>query len=151
TNKYEIADRDFEAIKRSLLFRLTNMGHPVIVIQEGNYRNRAELLMKHRHEGVDLEVAEARDTLRNMHRVWQRPVALRRWSTTSRGCCPMTATSSRKRTCRRPGPSPLRCGVASLYADLIPWNARTAARRRRRFPGSRRPLWDFAGDEALDR
>jgi stage V sporulation protein R len=52
------------------------MGHPVIVIQDGNFRNRAELLLKHRHEGVDLEVAEARDTLKNMHRVWQRPVNL---------------------------------------------------------------------------
>jgi stage V sporulation protein R len=76
TNKYEIADRDFEAIKRSLLFRLTNMGHPVIVIGDGNFRNRAELLLRHRHEGVDLEVSEARDTLRNLHRVWQRPVTL---------------------------------------------------------------------------
>src|SRR5947207_846610 len=76
TNRYEIADRDFEAVKRSLLFRLTNMGHPVIVIQEGNFRNRAELLLKHKHEGVDLEVSEARDTLQNMYRVWQRPVSL---------------------------------------------------------------------------
>jgi stage V sporulation protein R len=76
TNRYEIADRDFEAIKRSLLFRLTNMGHPVIVIQDGNFRNRAELLLRHRHEGVDLEVSEARDTLQNMYRVWQRPVSL---------------------------------------------------------------------------
>ena len=76
SNRYEIADRDFEAIKRNLLFRLTNMGHPVIVIQEGNFRNRAEMLLKHRHEGVDLDVEEARDTLRNLHRVWHRPVNL---------------------------------------------------------------------------
>jgi stage V sporulation protein R len=76
TNQYEIADRDFDAIKQSLLFRLTNMGHPTIVIQEGNFRNRAELLLKHRHEGADLEMAEAHDTLRNLHRVWQRPVSL---------------------------------------------------------------------------
>ncbi|HYF01082.1 MAG TPA: SpoVR family protein, partial [Planctomycetota bacterium] len=76
SNRYEISDRDFEAIKRSLLFRLTNMGHPIIVVQDGNFRNRAELLLKHRHEGVDLEVAEARDTLSNLHRVWQRPINL---------------------------------------------------------------------------
>jgi stage V sporulation protein R len=75
-NRYEIADRDFEAIKQSLLFRLTNMGHPIIAIVDGNFRNRAEMLLKHRHEGVDLDVEEARDTLRNLHRVWQRPVSL---------------------------------------------------------------------------
>jgi stage V sporulation protein R len=76
-DRYEIADRDFEAIKRSLLFRLTNMGHPIIVVEDGNFRNRAELLLRHRHEGQDLEVSEARDTLENLHRLWQRPVHLR--------------------------------------------------------------------------
>jgi stage V sporulation protein R len=75
-NRYEIADRDFDAIKQSLLFRLTNMNHPSIVIKEGNFRNRAELLLKHYHDGMDLEVSEARDTLRNLHRIWQRPVNL---------------------------------------------------------------------------
>jgi stage V sporulation protein R len=75
-NRYEIADRDFESIKQSLLFRLTNMGHPIIVVVDGNFRNRAEMLLKHRHEGVDLDVEEGRDTLRNLHRLWQRPVSL---------------------------------------------------------------------------
>lgn len=76
TNQYEISDRDFEAVKQSLLFRLTNMGRPSIVIQDGNFHNRAELLLRHRHEGADLELEEAHDTLRNLHRVWQRPVSL---------------------------------------------------------------------------
>ncbi len=76
SNRYEIADRDVEAVKRNLLFRLTNMGNPITVVQDGNFRNRAELLLKHRHEGVDLDLDEARDTLRNLHRLWQRPVNL---------------------------------------------------------------------------
>jgi len=76
TNQYEIADREFEAIKRSLLFRLTNMGHPIITVVDGNYRNRAELLLRHHHEGVDLDREEAFDTLRNLFRLWQRPVNL---------------------------------------------------------------------------
>jgi stage V sporulation protein R len=76
TNRYEIADRDFDAVKRQLLFRLTHMGHPILVVEDGNFRNRAELLLRHRHEGVDLDVEEARDTLRNLHRLWQRPVNL---------------------------------------------------------------------------
>jgi stage V sporulation protein R len=76
SNRYEIADRDFDAIKQSLLFRLTNMGHPIITVVDGNFRNRAEMLLKHRHEEMDLDMEEARDTLRNLHRVWQRPVNL---------------------------------------------------------------------------
>jgi stage V sporulation protein R len=76
TNRYEIADRDFEAVKRNLLFRLTNMGHPAVAVVDGNFRNRAELLLRHRHEGVDLDLREARDTLENLQRLWQRPVNL---------------------------------------------------------------------------
>ena len=76
TNQYEISDRDFEAIKKHLLFRLTNMGHPIIAVVDGNFRNRSELLLKHSHEGMDLDLEEGRDTLRNLQRVWKRPVNL---------------------------------------------------------------------------
>jgi stage V sporulation protein R len=76
TNQYEINTREFDQIKRTLLFRLTNMGSPVIRVVDANYKNRAELLLKHDHEGFDLEVAEARDTLVNLQAIWQRPVHL---------------------------------------------------------------------------
>ena len=52
------------------------MGHPIIAVTDGNYRNRAELLLKHHHEGMDLDREEALDTLKNLYRVWQRPVNL---------------------------------------------------------------------------
>jgi stage V sporulation protein R len=76
TNRHEISDRDFAAVKRGLLFRLTNMGNPIIQVVDGNFRNRAELLLSHVHEGGDLDLEEGRDTLRNLFRVWQRPVNL---------------------------------------------------------------------------
>lgn len=43
---------------------------------DGNYRNRSELLLKQQHEGLDLDIEEAKDTLKNIYAVWQRPVAL---------------------------------------------------------------------------
>ena len=76
SNRYEINDRDFETIKRTLLFRLTNMGHPVLQVVDGNFRNRTELLLKHSHEGADLDLEEARDALKNLQRIWRRPVNL---------------------------------------------------------------------------
>ena len=76
SNRYEISDRDFQAVKQQLLFRLTNMGRPIITLVEGNFRNRAELLLRHRHEGVDIDLEESRDALKNLHRLWQRPVNL---------------------------------------------------------------------------
>ena len=73
---YEIASREFKAIKEKLLFQLTNFGQPFIYVEDGNYNNRGELYLSHRHEGVDLKQDYARDTLRNIQRIWTRPVYL---------------------------------------------------------------------------
>jgi stage V sporulation protein R len=76
TREYVIDSRDFEAIKRQLLFSLTNMGQPVVVVQDANYGNRGELLLRHQHEGVDLKLDWALDILQNIYQVWSRPVHL---------------------------------------------------------------------------
>jgi stage V sporulation protein R len=75
-NFYEISDREFKAIKQKLLFMLTNWGQPFIYVEESNYRNRGELYLRHRHEGIDLKLDEARDTLKNLSAIWTRPVHL---------------------------------------------------------------------------
>lgn len=74
TNQYEIADRDFKKIKEKLLFGLTNMGQPFISVQDGNYLNKGELLLYHKHMGVDLDYRYARETLKNLSEIWRRPV-----------------------------------------------------------------------------
>lgn len=71
---YEIASREYKQIKEKLLFRMTNFGQPFIYVEDGNYNNRGELYLRHRHEGVDLKLDYARDTLHNIQRIWQRPV-----------------------------------------------------------------------------
>ena len=76
TGMYEIADRSFDEIKKKLLFSLTNMGQPFISVTNGNYRNRGELYLTHQHEKNDLDLRAALDTLRNIQRIWGRPVIL---------------------------------------------------------------------------
>lgn len=76
TDLYEIASREFAEIKKKLLYRLTNFGQPFIYVAEGNYGNRGDLYLQHRHEGVDLRLDFARDTLKNIHHIWKRPVFL---------------------------------------------------------------------------
>jgi stage V sporulation protein R len=76
TGLYQISSRSFKEIKQKLLFHLTNRGLPFIEVADGNYRNKGELLLRHRYEGVPLRMDYARDTLRNVHRIWQRPVNL---------------------------------------------------------------------------
>ena len=74
TNQYEISGREFEEIKRRLLFQLTNFGQPIIEVVDGNYENRGELYLVHRYEGVDLDIPYAQGTLRNLYQLWKRPV-----------------------------------------------------------------------------
>ncbi len=74
TNYYEIASREFPKIKRRLLDGLTNHGRPFIFVRDGNYRNRGELYLWHRYEGIELRMDYAQDTLVNLQKLWGRPV-----------------------------------------------------------------------------
>jgi len=76
SGRLEIETREFEKIKTKLLTQLTNFGQPFIYVVDANYLNRGELLLGHRHEGVDLRLDYARDTLRNLERIWRRPTSI---------------------------------------------------------------------------
>ena len=45
-------------------------------MEDANYENRGELLLRHRHEGDDLQIDHARATLNALVRIWRRPVNL---------------------------------------------------------------------------
>jgi len=72
--RYEIESREFEQIKERLLFQLTNHGRPFLAVEDANYRNRRELLLRHRYFGVELKLDYARDVLANLWKLWTRPV-----------------------------------------------------------------------------
>jgi stage V sporulation protein R len=76
TNEYEIASREFKAIKEKLLFSLSNFGQPYVYLEDANYKNRGELFLVHRYEGVPLKLDIAKDTLGNLVKIWGRPVNL---------------------------------------------------------------------------
>lgn len=76
TGQLRILSRDPQRIKQTLLYQLTNMGQPFIFVCDGNYRNAGELFLAHKHNGLDLEIKYAVETLRNIHKVWGRPVHL---------------------------------------------------------------------------
>jgi stage V sporulation protein R len=77
SGRYEISSRDFQQVKEQMLASLTNMGQPVISVVDSNYANRAELLLEHRHQGMDLDLNYAKETLKNVCKIWSRPVNLR--------------------------------------------------------------------------
>lgn len=74
--RFEISTRNFKDVKEKLLSQLTNFGQPYIQVLDGNFENRAELLLYHRHEGIDLNLDYARSVLENLHVLWKRPVQL---------------------------------------------------------------------------
>jgi stage V sporulation protein R len=57
-----------------MLFMLTNHGDPYIYVVDGNYVNRGELYLAHKHIGMDLDLKYAAECLRNLHILWRRPV-----------------------------------------------------------------------------
>jgi stage V sporulation protein R len=76
TGNYEIDSREFQKVKQKILFQLTNFGEPFIQVEDANHDNRGELLLRHKHEGVDLHEENARATLSALERIWRRPVTL---------------------------------------------------------------------------
>ena len=62
-DRFEIESREFKEVKEKLLFQLTNFGNPFIYVEDANYENRGELLLRHEHRGVDLRPDYARETL----------------------------------------------------------------------------------------
>ncbi|HUQ69346.1 MAG TPA: SpoVR family protein, partial [Planctomycetaceae bacterium] len=73
---WEIASREFPAIKQQLLTSLTNHGRPFIYVFDANYRNRGELYLQHQYQGIELKPDYTKDTLANLQKLWARPVHL---------------------------------------------------------------------------
>jgi stage V sporulation protein R len=72
--RYEIESREFRSVKEKMLFQLTNGGNPFIYVEDANFDNRGELLLRHDHQGLDLRQDYAKEVMRSLHRVWKRPV-----------------------------------------------------------------------------
>ena len=75
--QYEIATREFKKVKEKLLSQLTNLGSPFLYVDDSNFENRGELLLTHKHRGVDLRNDYAQAAMTALVRVWKRPVCLR--------------------------------------------------------------------------
>ena len=71
-----ISTREFQEVKKTLLRDLTNLGNPIVEVEDANHRNRGELLLRHRWDGLDLKVDWSRETMEALHRIWKRPVHL---------------------------------------------------------------------------
>jgi stage V sporulation protein R len=73
---WTITEKKWERVRNQLVGNMTNFGFPYIEVTDADYDGNRELYLKHRHEGVDLEVKYARKTLEYVHKLWGREVHL---------------------------------------------------------------------------
>ncbi len=76
TGQFELDTSDFEAQKKKLLFQLTNSGQPIIKVMDKNFENGGGVLLKHFHEGVDMQPDYMSATLENIQKIWKAPIHL---------------------------------------------------------------------------
>jgi len=74
--EHRVASTDPADVKRKLLLQFTNLGKPTITVEDGNYRNRNELLLGHHFNGVSLDLEQAERVLERAFELWGRPVNL---------------------------------------------------------------------------
>jgi len=74
---YRVTSTDYEDVKKKLMLSFTNFGKPTVVVEDGNYNNRNELLLAHQYNGVMLDLKQARDVLERVFELWGRPVNLK--------------------------------------------------------------------------
>jgi stage V sporulation protein R len=82
TGRTEVLDRDWMEVKEKLLQSLAWGGLPQIELVDDDFEGREELHLVHHHDGRDLDLRAAGDTLRQVALLWGRPAHL---STTEEG------------------------------------------------------------------
>ncbi|HED52758.1 MAG TPA: SpoVR family protein [Phycisphaerales bacterium] len=76
TGERKIISRDFDRVKQTLLYRMTNMGQPMMYVVDANYLNRGELYLANKWNGLEVDAARSLPVLQNLCRLWGRPVHL---------------------------------------------------------------------------
>ncbi len=77
SGRTEVTDRDWRKVKERLLLDLSWGGMPQIELIDVDVEGQGELLLEHRHDGRDLQLAQAGETLKRLAAVWRGPVHLR--------------------------------------------------------------------------
>ncbi|MBW3622557.1 MAG: SpoVR family protein [Armatimonadetes bacterium] len=75
-DQWIIVEKDWEKVRDALVGQMTNMGFPVIMVEESDYRRNSELYLRHAYEGKELDLNYARHTLKYVQILWGRPVHL---------------------------------------------------------------------------
>ncbi len=74
--RYVISDRDWRRIKSLMVSHLTTFGTPLIMVEDGDYKGKRELYLKHAYEGMELDQEYREKTVGHIFYLWDRPIHL---------------------------------------------------------------------------
>ncbi|MCL5058050.1 MAG: SpoVR family protein [Actinobacteria bacterium] len=75
-SEWKITDKEWEAVRDSIVDGMTYCGYPYIVVEDGDFNRRGELYLRHQFEGVELDVFYLERTLPHVFKLWGRPAHL---------------------------------------------------------------------------
>jgi stage V sporulation protein R len=76
TGRTEVLDRGWEQVKEKLLQELAWGGLPQIELEDDDFEGRGELCLRHHHDGRDLQLAHAGETIKSLAQLWGKSVHL---------------------------------------------------------------------------
>jgi stage V sporulation protein R len=73
---YVISEKDWQRIKRLLISHLTTFGTPLIMVEDGDFKGKRELYLKHAYDGIELDQEYREKTMEHIFYLWDRPIHL---------------------------------------------------------------------------
>jgi stage V sporulation protein R len=74
--EWTVTEKRWERVRDQLVANMTNFGFPYIEVLDGDYDGNRELYLRHRYEGVELDMKYARKTVEYVYKLWGRDVHL---------------------------------------------------------------------------
>lgn len=74
--EWTITEKKWERVRDQLVANMTNFGFPYLQVEDGDYNRNRELYLKHRYEGVELDMRYGRKALEHVQSLWGRTVHL---------------------------------------------------------------------------
>ncbi|MDQ3003542.1 MAG: SpoVR family protein, partial [Fibrobacterota bacterium] len=74
--EFTVEETYWSTIKNLVVRSFAHSGVPLIKVTDGDYGGKRELYLRHFYDGLTLEEEYARQTLRHVHSLWDRPVHL---------------------------------------------------------------------------
>ncbi|MEJ2725272.1 MAG: SpoVR family protein, partial [Deltaproteobacteria bacterium] len=71
--KYVISERDWREIKSLMVAHLSTFNTPLITVENGDFKGKRELYLKHAFEGMELDREYREKTMEHIFYLWDRP------------------------------------------------------------------------------